>query len=125
MSLQQLAALSAVEIVGDASLKMYANNQGIQYLAAGIVGYIGVVSLLIASLEGSTLLIVNNGWDAISSLMESVFAYVVLGERFENWFQYWGIVLIVIGLYLLKIPLKKSQPLYVPALQKFGKIEPA
>ena len=116
MSLVQIAGLSIVEIIGDTSLKYFANNAGIEYLFVGIAGYIGVVLLLIASLEGSTLLIVNNGWDAISSLMESAFAYFVLGERFQSWYQYAGVGFIVIGLYLLKIPLKKSHPLYIPSM---------
>ena len=116
MSLLQIAGLSIVEIIGDTSLKYFANNAGIEYLFVGIVGYIGVVIFLIASLEGSTLLVVNNGWDAISSLIESAFAYFVLGERLQSWYQYAGIAFIVIGLYLLKIPLKKSHPLYIPSM---------
>jgi multidrug transporter EmrE-like cation transporter len=44
----------------------------------------------------------------MSALTESVFAYVVLGERFEYWMQYVGLVMIVAGLFLLRIPCKKS-----------------
>lgn len=119
MSLPQLLALSGIEIIGDTGFKYYANNAGIEYLFMGIIGYIGVVIMLVVSLEGSTLLMVNNGWDAISSLLESLFAFFILGERFQNWFQYLGVVFIVLGLYLLKIPLKKSQPLYIPASKSF------
>ncbi len=119
MSLPQLLALSGIEIIGDTGFKYYANNAGIEYLFMGIIGYIGVVIMLVVSLEGSTLLMVNNGWDAISSLLESLFAFFILGERFQNWFQYLGVVFIVLGLYLLKIPLKKSQPLYIPASKAF------
>jgi len=106
MSVSQLIGLSMVEIIGDASLKEYANGKGIFYLGAGIIGYIGVVILLILSLKGSTLLMVNNGWDAISSIMESLFAVIVLGERFQHIYQYFGSIMIVIGLYLLKLPKK-------------------
>ena len=74
MSAPQLLALASVELIGDFALKTYANDGGIRYLGLGILGYIGVVSLLIISLQGSTLLLVNNGWDAISSIIVSFLA---------------------------------------------------
>ena len=114
MSLFQILALSITEIVGDTSLKQYANDKGIQYLGLGIISYIGVVIALIISLQDSTILMVNNAWDGTSSLFESMFAYVVLGERFDNYFQYFGIGFIIIGLYLLKIPISKSHPFHIP-----------
>jgi multidrug transporter EmrE-like cation transporter len=114
MSLPQILTLSLVEIVGDVSLKEYANDKGSHYLGMGIISYIGVVILLIMSLQDSTILMVNNAWDGTSSLIESLFAYVVLGERFENYFQYFGIFFIIIGLYLLKIPVSKSHPFHIP-----------
>lgn len=114
MSLPQIIALSSVEILGDYSLKQYANNKGLPYLGLGIAGYIGVVILLIVALQDSTLLMVNNAWDGTSSLIESIFAYVVLGERFSNYLQYCGAFLILFGLYLLKIPLSKSHPFHIP-----------
>ena len=108
MSLPQLTALALVEIVGDYGLKEFANGGGWAYLATGVVGYIGVVVALIMNLQGSSILLVNNAWDGMSSLTESLFAYVVLGERFDHWSQYVGLVMIVVGLFLLKIPWKKS-----------------
>lgn len=109
-----MLGLSIVEIIGDVSLKEYANNQGWGYLGLGIVGYIGVVIMLIINLQGSTILLVNNAWDGTSSLLESIYAYVILGERFENYFQYVGVVFIVCGVYLLKIPMSKKNPFYFP-----------
>jgi drug/metabolite transporter (DMT)-like permease len=50
---------------------------------------------------------VNNAWDGTSSLIESLFAYFILGERFEHFSQYFGAFAIILGLFLLKIPLKK------------------
>ena len=107
MSLPQILGLSIVEIAGDVALKEYANGKGLAYLGVGIAGYIGVVIMLIVSLQNSTVLMVNNAWDGTSSLIESIYAYVILGERFDNFFQYFGVVFIVCGLYLLKIPLSK------------------
>jgi multidrug transporter EmrE-like cation transporter len=114
MSLVQILGLSVIEIVGDVALKSYANNQGWGYLGLGILGYIGVIIMLIINLQGSTLLLVNNAWDGTSSLIESIYAYFILGERFENYFQYVGVVFIVCGLYLLKIPISKKNPFHIP-----------
>lgn len=114
MSVPELLALSTVEIIGDFGLKQYANDGGIKYLGIGILGYIGVMSLLVVSLQNSSVLLVNNGWDAMSSIIESIAAYVILGERFDNYLQYLGIVFIILGLYLLKIPWKKSHSFHIP-----------
>jgi multidrug transporter EmrE-like cation transporter len=113
MSLQLLFGMSLTEIIGDFAFKEYANKGGILPLTIGIVGYIGVCSLLIINLQGSTVLMVNAGWDAISALIESLAAIIILGERFSYYFQYIGVFFIVLGLYLLKIPLKKEHPFYI------------
>ena len=116
MSIPQIIAMSAIEIVGDYGLKEYANKGGWHFLATGVVGYILVVITLIISLQGSTLLVVNNAWDGTSSILESAFAYFVLGERFENYLQYIGVCMIISGLFLLKIPWKKTHPFHIPTL---------
>jgi multidrug transporter EmrE-like cation transporter len=116
MSLLQIGMLSLVEIVGDFGLKQYANYGGIFPLMAGIIGYMGVVCMLIISLQGSTILMVNGGWDGISTLIESAAAYIFLGERFHDIWQYIGLILIIIGMYLLKIPLRKQKSFVIPRL---------
>ena len=116
MSLPQLLVLSLTEIIGDFALKQYANRGGIMPLTVGTLGYVGVVGMLIVSLQGSTVLMVNNGWDGISAIIESIAAYIFLGERFHNWFQYMGVFFIISGLYLLKIPWSKSHPFHIPKL---------
>jgi len=107
MSLPQIVALSAVEVIGDVGFKEYANKGGIVNLAQGIIGYIGVMVLLVINLQGSTLLLVNGAWDGISCLIESIYVYLFLGERFDDFSQYIGLVFIVIGISLLKIPMSK------------------
>ena len=114
MSWVQILGISITEILGDVALKEYANDKGIAYLGVGILGYVGVVILLIIALQGSTILLVNNAWDGTSSLIESLFAYFILGERFENYLQYVGIAFILCGLYLLKVPLSKEHPFHIP-----------
>jgi len=115
MSLPQIIGLSLVEIIGDYGLKQYANDKGMGFLGVGILGYVGVVYALVMSLQGSTLLLVNNAWDGISTLLTSMFAFFILGERFDNYLQYIGIICIIIGLFLLKIPMKKTHPFHIPA----------
>jgi multidrug transporter EmrE-like cation transporter len=68
----------------------------------GILGYIGVVYFLIQSLRGSTILYVNGMWDGISSILISIAAFFYLGERFEDPMQYFGLLLITVGLFYLK-----------------------
>jgi multidrug transporter EmrE-like cation transporter len=106
MSLQDLIPLTIFEIIGDFNYKTFANKGTTQSFAIGTLGYVGVVYFLIRSLQGSQVLLVNAAWDGISALVESVVAYFYLGERFENYSQYLGILLIVVGLFFLKIPLK-------------------
>ena len=116
MSLIQIGILSLVEIVGDFGLKQYANHGGILSLITGIIGYMGVVCMLIISLQGSTILMVNGAWDGISTLFNSIAAYIFLGERFDDIWQYLGLGFIILGLYLLKIPLRKKTPFILPKL---------
>ena len=104
MSWPKLLLLSAVEIIGDFGYKKFADDGGIIPFLVGTIGYIGVVVSLIISLRGSTVLMVNGAWDGISTILESIMAYVILGERFESIYQYLGIALICLGLYFLKIP---------------------
>jgi len=114
MSLPQIIGLSLVEIIGDYGLKEYANDKGLHFLGIGAAGYVGVIYLLVMSLQGSTILMVNNAWDGMSTILGSMFAFFILGERFDNYLQYVGIVLIIGGLFLLKIPLTKKHPFHIP-----------
>jgi multidrug transporter EmrE-like cation transporter len=96
-----LVALSLVEIVADFSLERYANFGGSKFLGIGTVGYAGVVYLLIQALRGSNILYINNMWDGVSSIIETLAAYFILNERFKHPRQYIGVILIVIGLFVL------------------------
>jgi multidrug transporter EmrE-like cation transporter len=105
MTLYSIGLLSLTEVFGDFALKKYANEGGLTFLVYGVLGYVGVIYFLIQSLRGSSLLMVNVAWDGISAFIESLLAFVVLGERFSDPNQYIGIGLIVAGLFFLKIPL--------------------
>jgi hypothetical protein len=114
MSIQELIILSVVEIIGDFSYKQFANHGGIMPFLSGSLSYIGIVYMLIVSLQNSTVLMVNAGWDGVSGIIESICAYIFLGERFTYVSQYFGIVMIMIGLYLLKIPTNKKSRFVFP-----------
>jgi multidrug transporter EmrE-like cation transporter len=116
MSLAQITGLSLIEIVGDTGAKLFANNGGILNLGIGIFGYIGVFIMLIVSLQGSTLMMVNGAWDGINGLLSGIYSYIVLGERFEDISQYIGLGLIIVGIFLLKVPLTKANPFKWPLL---------
>jgi multidrug transporter EmrE-like cation transporter len=116
MSLPQIVGLSLVEIVGDFGFKIFANQGGIFPFMVGVVGYIGVIYMLVVSLQNSSVLMVNSAWDGISGILESIAAYFLLGERFQSHWQYLGILFVSIGLVLLKIPLKKGKPFVLPKL---------
>lgn len=101
MSLVNLLGLSLVELVGDLSLRTYANGGALHFLGLGSLGYIGVVYFLIRSLRGSTLLYVNGMWDGLSALITTIASIVILQEGLKNVWQYIGIAFIICGLFLL------------------------
>lgn len=116
MSLSRIFGLTLVEIIGDTGAKHFANQGGLFNLGIGVAGYIGIFMMLVYSLQGSTLLVVNNAWDGLSSLFESLFAFFVLGERLQHTYQYLGIVFIIGGVWLLKIPLFNKNEFKWPSL---------
>lgn len=101
-TLVNIVMLSVVEIYGDFFLKFYSTSGKTSDLLQGILGYAGVVYFLIRSLRGGTVLYVNGMWDGISGLVESLAAYVILGERLERMTQYMGLGMVIIGIVLLK-----------------------
>ena len=97
-----IIALSAVEVYGDFALRFYAQTNKITWLAHGLVGYAGVIALLVMSFKYNNVLYVNGMWDGVSGVIESVAAYVILGDRLKKTSQYLGIALIISGVALLK-----------------------
>lgn len=105
-----LLALCISEIFGDTMLKFYANGKGLPYLLYGIIGYVGVIISLIYCLVGSDILYVNSMWDGLSAFLESAFAFFVLGERFDNYHQYVGIFVIILGILMINA---RSNPINI------------
>ncbi len=104
MSYRDLIPLCIAEIIGDFGYKEYANKGGLVHFSIGTVGYIGVIYYLIQSLQGSQVLLVNAAWDGLSALIESVAAFVLLGERFTDPWKYVGLGFIIIGLFFMRLP---------------------
>ena len=94
--------ISIVEIFGDFELEKYAHTNNIEHLARGITGYAAVVYFLVQSLRQSNILYVNLMWDGVSSLINTIAAMTILGERFESMEHIIGGVLIIAGLILIK-----------------------
>jgi hypothetical protein len=116
MSYQDIIPLVLAEIVGDFGYKEFANKGGFSSFFTGTAGYIAVGYFLIRSLQGSTILTVNSAWDGISTIIENIAAYIFFGERFENWNEYLGMILIVVGLLFMKIPATRKEKFVFPEL---------
>ena len=114
MSYQDILFLSISEIIGDFGYKEFANKGGIKHFTTGTIGYIGVIYFLIHSLQGSQILLVNAAWDGLSALIESVAAIIILGEGFDDPLKYLGIVLIVAGLFFLRMPVVNTHKFIFP-----------
>ncbi len=98
-----LVALSLSEIGADFAMKRYVLYHNPEDLLQGGFGYVFVVLFLLLSLRSApSILYVNAMWDGLSALLESAAAYILLGERFENPRQYFGVALIVLGLFFLQ-----------------------
>jgi multidrug transporter EmrE-like cation transporter len=102
MGFTDILLVSVAEIFGDFSLRWYAQSNALSYLGGGILGYVGVIYYLIQSFRHDNVLYVNGMWDGVSSVVESLAAFVILGDRLERPLQYVGLLMTIAGIYLLK-----------------------
>ena len=102
MSVSNIFYLSLAEIIGDFGFKEFARTSTKVSFFQGSVGYIGIVYFLIKCLKQGNVLWVNALWDGCSAILETIVAYVLLGERLNNWTQYVGIGFIIGGIFLIK-----------------------
>jgi multidrug transporter EmrE-like cation transporter len=102
MSTLDIVLLASVEVFGDISAAFYAKTDKPKYLVGGIAGYMGVLYFLIKCLRTRNLLYVNGMWDGISTIIESIAAYFILGDRLKTPEQYIGLGFIITGLFLLR-----------------------
>ena len=101
--LGEITIASIVEYVGDASFKMYTRLNSHFYLLLGILSYIILVYMLIHILKYSNVLQMNVQWDAMSIILETLLAYILLGEILSEPEQFIGFFLIVSGLIVMNL----------------------
>lgn len=104
MSLLDISALSAAEVVGDFGFKSFARGGGSLAFAQGATGYVAVIYFLIRSLRVGNVLYVNGMWDGVSAVLESLAAYFLFGERLTNPIQYAGLLVVIAGIFMLHAP---------------------
>ena len=103
MSTLNILMACLFEIFGDFQFKFFAREGGSLNFGGGLMGYVGVIFFLIRSLKQGNVLWVNGMWDGISGIVESLAAFVLLGERLHHWSQYVGIAMISFGLMMLRM----------------------
>jgi multidrug transporter EmrE-like cation transporter len=94
---------SFLEYYGDANFKFFARSSNYKYLFMGLFIYLIMIALLIYLLTISNVMYMNSLWDATSIILETSFAYIFLGERMNNQYQYLGLFFIIIGIALLNV----------------------
>jgi multidrug transporter EmrE-like cation transporter len=97
-----LILLSVWEIFGDFNLRWYAQSGFLRYLILGVLGYIGVITYAVKCFMSDNVLYVNGMWDGMSAILESIAAYVILGDRLKKPMEYVGLLLTIVGIFLMK-----------------------
>ena len=95
--------VSFIEYFGDSNLKFYARYGGYKYLFLGISFYVLLINYIIKLLRMSNIIYMNVSWDITSAILESIMAFLFLGERLNNAYQYIGLVVSFLGMFLLRI----------------------
>ena len=98
-----LFMICLMEVYGDFKFKAYArsNNDGVPLFIQGCAGYVGVIFFLIRMLRLNDVIWVNAMWAGVSTLLETLFAYFMFGERLNRPVNYVGLALIVLGMFMV------------------------
>jgi multidrug transporter EmrE-like cation transporter len=92
--------LTAVELVGDISLKMFSQSGDVAPLVVGTSAYLGLEALMIEKLKTHKLAIINGYWDGMSNVATTL-AAMALGETFTP-LQVTGLIVISAGMFMLE-----------------------
>ena len=92
-------AMAAIETGADASLKMYAKTDNLNYLGATTAGYGSVIYLFQRALRKEKLGRVNAFWNACTTISD-VAVGIAMGESYSEQ-QIVGFALISIGIFLI------------------------
>ena len=68
------------------------------HLILGILGYAAVLFFLVRSFGHGNMLWVTTMWEGMIIVLSAVYAFFWLGERFDHWIQYLGIILAILAM---------------------------
>lgn len=91
--------MTAIESVGDASLKQNAKTGDAKFFALGQASYITQAYVLSLALKDNKLGITNAYWNGMTNITNTAIG-MAMGESYTNW-QFVGIGLITAGILLL------------------------
>jgi len=98
-ALRWAVLMTAIESVGDASLKQYAQTDDQKFFALGEVAYLGQGYVLQLALRNNKLGIVNAYWNGMTNITNGLIG-MAMGETYTG-YQIAGIGLITAGILLL------------------------
>ena len=98
-ALRWAALMTAIESVGDGSLKHYAKTDDLTFFAVGEASYITQAYVLQLALRDNKLGIVNAYWNAMTNITNALIG-MSMGETYTG-YQMAGIGLITAGILLL------------------------
>jgi multidrug transporter EmrE-like cation transporter len=98
-ALRWAVLMTAIESVGDASLKQYAKTDDLKFFALGEGSYITQAYVLQLALRDNKLGVVNAYWNAMTNITNTLIG-MSMGETYTG-YQLAGIGLITAGILLL------------------------
>lgn len=98
-SLRWALLMTAIESVGDASLKQYAKTDDTKFFAVGQGAYISQAYVFQLALRNNKLGIVNAYWNGMTNITNGLIG-MAMGETYSG-YQIAGIGLITAGILLL------------------------
>ena len=101
MFILTILILSFFEFIGDTNFKFFARTNHKHHLYIGLIAYLVMIFLLVSALKRGNLIFTNGMWDGISAIVTTVLAFILFKERLSNKFQWVGLVLVIIGTFLL------------------------
>jgi multidrug transporter EmrE-like cation transporter len=93
--------MSLAEIFGNVNFKMFAESNSGRHLIGGVFGYIAVMYFLVQSFMSANMLWVGAMWEGMITVIGSLVAYFVLGERFTSPVQYVGLALGLLAMLMV------------------------
>lgn len=93
MTFINVLAMTTFELLGNAHLKWFAENDKQHHLGLGIVAWMIVLLFLIESLRKKSMIWTCIMWEAAIVVGGALVAFFIFGEKLKNWVQWLGILL--------------------------------